>query len=261
MQEKLSPAWRVSVPNIRHILSFGGGVNSAALMIILVRNKAPLDEVVFADTGGEVPETYSYLPVAQEYLAKHGVPFKVIAHRKGDQDLYANSWNRGVFPSAIWRWSTRDFKVLPLHRYYRTLGQHINQYLAIAYDEFERMKTSRVGYITNIYPLIDTKVTRQACIEAIQEEGLPVPVKSGCYFCPFNSLSRWQWLYEQHPDLYDNAIALEEHSKHFPAQLLTDQVFRDKAHIPLRQLPAHFRRCDVDNTESTIGICGGECMT
>ena len=36
-----------------HILSFGAGVNTIALMVLLVRDGAPLDGVVFADTGGE----------------------------------------------------------------------------------------------------------------------------------------------------------------------------------------------------------------
>ena len=34
----------------------------------------PLDEAVFADTGGEVPETYEYLKVAREYLAARWRP-------------------------------------------------------------------------------------------------------------------------------------------------------------------------------------------
>ena len=42
-----------------------------------------------------------------------------------------------VFPSAIWRWSTRDYKVTPIHRHYREIGGHINQYLAIAWDEVD----------------------------------------------------------------------------------------------------------------------------
>ena len=53
----------------RHVLSFGGGVNSAALMVVLLREGLPFDEAVFADTGGEVPETYQYLETARQYLA------------------------------------------------------------------------------------------------------------------------------------------------------------------------------------------------
>jgi 3'-phosphoadenosine 5'-phosphosulfate sulfotransferase (PAPS reductase)/FAD synthetase len=55
-----------------HILSFGGGVNSVALMIWLVENQQPLDEVIFADTGAEVPETYGYLKITEKYLDDRG---------------------------------------------------------------------------------------------------------------------------------------------------------------------------------------------
>jgi hypothetical protein len=63
-------------------------------------------------------------------------------------------------PSAIWRWSTRDFKVTPILRHYRSFGGHVNQYLDIAFDEVERMKASRVDYVTNLYPLIQRRITR-----------------------------------------------------------------------------------------------------
>lgn len=246
---------------VTHILSYGGGVNSAALMIQLTQAGEPLDEVVFADTGGEVPETYEYLDVARQYLAKYGIPLRIIPKRIRGRDLYDTSWHRRVFPSAIWRWSTRDFKVAPIHRYYRSLDAHVNQYLAIAYDEIERMKDSAVSYITNVYPLVDNKVTREKCILLITEAGLPVPVKSGCFFCPFNSMDRWRWLYETHPDLYQKAMALEENSKHFPSQRLTDQVFRERAKITLRELPLIFESRRLLATQAHEAPCGAECMT
>jgi 3'-phosphoadenosine 5'-phosphosulfate sulfotransferase (PAPS reductase)/FAD synthetase len=140
---------------VKHILSFGGGVNSVALMILLLRRNEPIDEVVFADTGAEVPETYSYLHLAHHYAATHNVSFTVLARQRPRRDLYETCRHRRVIPSAIWRWSTRDFKVGPIHRHYRSLGAHINQYLGIAYDEVERMKDSRVDYVTNLYPLVD----------------------------------------------------------------------------------------------------------
>ena len=88
-------------------------MNSVALMILLLRESLPLDEAVFADTGGEVPETYEYLEVAREYLAVRNVHLTVVA--KSGDSLYDTAWRRRVFPSAIWRWSTRDFKVTPIH--------------------------------------------------------------------------------------------------------------------------------------------------
>lgn len=246
----------------RYVLSYGGGINTVALMLLITQEKMPLDEVVFADTGGEVPETYDYLSISREYFKQHGIPFKTVQTLKhGKDDLYGNSWNRHVIPSALWRWSTRDFKVRPIHRYYRSLGTHINQYMGIAYDEVERMKDSRVDYVTNLYPLIDRRITREDCVRIIKDSGLPVPVKSGCFFCPFNSLDRWRWLYKEHPELYARAIKLEEHSKHFPEQRLTDQVFRNRAKLTLRELGEAFESGSVAVLDQPEIPCGGECMT
>ena len=246
---------------LRHVLSFGGGVNSVALMILLLREGLPLDEAVFADTGGEVPETYDYLSIAKDYLGDHGVPLTVLS--KGGRTLYDVAWDRHVFPSAIWRWSTRDFKITPIQRHYRSLGSHINQYLAIARDEIHRMKDSRVDYVTNLFPLIDHHMTRADCVALIEDAGLPVPQRSSCFFCPFNSVDRWRWLYDTHPDLFEKAMALEERSKHFPSQRLTDQAFRGRTEISLRSLAEVFSSGGPMPALPAVEQrpCGAECDT
>ena len=246
---------------VHHLLSYGGGVNSVALMVLLVSEGLPLDGVVFADTGGEIPETYAYLNVAREYLAPHGIPLMVVA--KTGLNLYETAWKRRVIPSTLWRWSTRDYKVTPILRHYRTLGGHVNQYLAIARDEAHRMKDSRVDYVSNLYPLIERRLTREDCVTIITEAGLPTPPKSACFFCPFSSVARWRWLYEDHPNLYQKAMDLEENGKHFPAQRLTNIAFRDRLDVSLRTLGEHFSKGTalpmVEHTEEAP--CGAECMT
>ena len=244
-----------------HILSFGAGVNTVALMVMLVREKAPLDGVVFADTGGETPDTYESVEVARTYLEEHDVPFSVVRARRGETDLYGTAFRRRVIPSVQWRWCTRDFKVNPIHQYYRGIGGHVNQYVGIAYDEIHRMRDSRIDYVTNLYPLIDNRFTRQDCIDLISDAGLPVPEKSGCYFCPFNSTERWRHLLSRHPDLFEKAIGLEENSKHFPSQRLTDQVFRERDRVTLREYRSQLE-LGMDNQQVPEGMaCGGDCMT
>ncbi|MCJ7456972.1 phosphoadenosine phosphosulfate reductase family protein [Candidatus Bathyarchaeota archaeon] len=233
-----------------HILSYGAGVNSTALMIYLMQKKVRVDGVVFSDTGGEMPETYRYLSVADEYLKKHDVPVKTV--RSMNTPLFDNCARRQVIPSQIWRWCTRDYKIAPIYRHYRSLGAHVYQYIGIAYDELERMKDSRAGYVTNVYPLVDEKITREDCEKIIEKEGLPIPVKSGCFFCPFNTMHRWHELYENHRQLYRRAMLLEESSKHFPKQRLA---------VPtLRGLAKSFRRRQVPQIE-VYSPCGSECMT
>jgi hypothetical protein len=133
--------------------------------------------------------------------------------------------------------------------------------MGIAYDEVERMKDSRVPFVTNLYPLIDRHITRVGCVDIISAAGLPTPVKSGCFFCPFNSLERWRWLHSTHPDLFLRAVQLEENSKHYPDQRLTDQVFRSKARVTLRELGLMLDSNVVIALSQPEIPCGGECMT
>ena len=244
-----------------HVLSFGGGVNTVALMVLLIQHQSPLDCAIFADTGGETPETYRSVEAAREYLAEHNVPLHIVKARPRLTDLYETASRRRVIPSVQWRWCTRDFKVNPIHKFYSALGTHINQYIGIAYDEIHRMKDSGQDCITNLYPLIDLRMTRRDCIDVITQAGLAVPEKSGCFFCPFNSTDRWRQLLDRHPTLFEKAIALEEHSKHFPSQRLTDQVFRERDRVTLREYRERLLK-GTDGVQIPEGMaCGGDCMT
>jgi hypothetical protein len=55
------------------VVAYGLGVNSTALLVEFAKRDIRPDLILFADTGGEKPETYAYLPVIQQYLK--GVKF------------------------------------------------------------------------------------------------------------------------------------------------------------------------------------------
>lgn len=237
--------------NAKYVLSFGAGVNSTAMMVFLIQKKFPLDYVLFADTGSERPETYDYLSHVRKYLKKKGIPFEVVRVRNGDS-LYDRCMRRKVIPSQTWRWCTRDLKIRPIYAFYRSLKSHVFQYVGIDYDEIHRMKDSKANYVTNIYPLIDYKIGREMCLEIIEKAGLPIPIKSGCYFCPFNNTERWQDLYQKFPDLYQAAITLEENGKHMPKQRLTP--------LTLRGLAEHIQKKKPLPMAVVESPCGAECM-
>ena len=56
------------------VLAYGGGLNSSALIVGLHQREIPVDLILFADTGGEQPETYAYLPIMNQWLIDHGMP-------------------------------------------------------------------------------------------------------------------------------------------------------------------------------------------
>lgn len=64
------PGW----PSQLLVVAYGMGVDSTAMLVAMVRSGIRPDLILFADTGGEQPHTYAYLPIIQQYLAMHGFP-------------------------------------------------------------------------------------------------------------------------------------------------------------------------------------------
>src|SRR5690242_7312213 len=51
------------------VVAYGLGVNSTAMLVEFARRSITLNLILFADTGGEKPETCAYMPTIQRYLA------------------------------------------------------------------------------------------------------------------------------------------------------------------------------------------------
>ena len=65
---------------------------------------------------------------------------------------------------------------------------------------------------------MDWELNREACKRLIANAGLPVPVKSACFFCPACKKPELVELAAEHPDLHACALALEDRyrsGKHF----------------------------------------------
>lgn len=61
------------------VLSLGGGTQSCALALMSAAGDLPkLDHIVFADTQGELPETYEYLDYLRSMVEPAGIPLHVV---------------------------------------------------------------------------------------------------------------------------------------------------------------------------------------
>ena len=56
------------------VVAYGLGVNSTAMLVEFAKRGIRPDLILFADTGGEKPETYRYMPVIQAYLKEVKFP-------------------------------------------------------------------------------------------------------------------------------------------------------------------------------------------
>ena len=139
-----------------NIVSYGAGVDSTAMILKMIEKKIIIDHVVFADTGGELPETYKTVKFMKKFLKKKNIPFEIVRNFSLIT-LLERCFIRKVFPDMFRRWCTRDFKVAPIHRFYRKFfkGYQINEYLGIDSAEQKRCRIAKEDYITKFYPLVD----------------------------------------------------------------------------------------------------------
>jgi 3'-phosphoadenosine 5'-phosphosulfate sulfotransferase (PAPS reductase)/FAD synthetase len=75
-------------PDCPLVVAYGLGVDSTAMLVEFVRRGIRPDLILFADTGGEKPETYQYLPVIRPFLAKHRFPDVVVVRYQPTRAAY-----------------------------------------------------------------------------------------------------------------------------------------------------------------------------
>lgn len=201
-------------------LSFGAGVNSTAILCLHKERKVSIDYVIFADTKGEHPETYNYIEAHVKPLCRSlNLPFDIVCHG----DLLKDYTEKNIIPFRLFRSCTDKYKIRPIKRY---LPKDSTMILGIDYGEKHRAERFIGSHFE--FPLIDLKIDREECKQIIQRNGLPIPIKSGCYFCPFTKRSEWIKLLKNHRDLYLEAEAFEKNCSKYPKYTLTK--------IPLRRL-------------------------
>jgi hypothetical protein len=201
------------------VISYGGGVQSTALVVLAVRERWLIDEIVHVDLmDAESPATREYVALFRDWLRReYGRDITVI-----ERNMYRDMLDNPAFTPVPWRGRrerfmlqrqcTRQYKVAPLTRYLydRYLGERIGLMLGISVDEYHRMRDSSAARIEHVYPLVDRRLTRWQCREIVERAGLVVPWKSSCWFCPYRSV-RSQWsLVQRYPDLAGMASLLED---------------------------------------------------
>lgn len=195
-----------------NILSYGGGVNSTALAIILIQEDIPFI-AMFVDTGAERPETIQFLPCIKNYLKLNNREFEIIKSRKYPEGIYTWMFDHKRIPMAINRGCTRMFKLETIKDYVlgRSNGEPVDMYIGI--DAGESHRAYRPAFMPNCdnkYPLVKYGINREECKKIIKDAGLPIPNKSGCFICAFQRISEWRKLYINYPEYYEKAILLEE---------------------------------------------------
>ena len=81
---------------MKQIVSYGGGTNSTAMLIEMVRLEEQCDAIVFADTGGERPETYAHVAEFSAWLQERGYPAITTVQNDGMHGTLEHATKRHV---------------------------------------------------------------------------------------------------------------------------------------------------------------------
>ena len=205
---------------MKSYLSMGMGVNSVAMMLMLLDQKEEF-EAIFVDHETDYPETYEYFKMFQKWLVVNGhkeitvlkpAEKKLKADKDSFSNLYDYFYSYKMVPSGFHRICTAKFKLKPIYDYVETPCFML---VGIDWDEVKRVKISSHKGVENRYPLIENEINREGCKDIIKFHGLPVPMKSGCYICPFQKRQQWIELRRNHPDLFCKAVQMEERNKKY----------------------------------------------
>lgn len=201
---------------MKYILCFGGGVNSVALAVRIVRERMPLDYILFSDTLAEKPETYLYFEVLNEYLARHRYPEITVLPPYKSEGLYGECIRLRRLPSIVYGFKScsEKWKRRPYLKFLKQNGiKEVTAYKGFDLDEEHRIKNYDTALEKVRFPLIEWGMDRMGCVKEIIDAGLPVPPKSSCFFCPSMHKQEVQDLKKSNPDLLDAAKKMEMAAK------------------------------------------------
>jgi hypothetical protein len=151
--------------------------------------------ILFADTGGEKPETYRYMQVIRPFLAKVGFPDVIVVRYQPKWAAYKTleeqCLHTGTLPSLASGGKSCSLKYkkepqdkfvrgwLPARECWARGGKVVK---AIGYDagpaDSRRTRYEEDEEYRYWYPLVRWGFDRRRCQEIILRAGLPVPMKS-----------------------------------------------------------------------------------
>lgn len=205
----------------KYIVSFSGGKDSTAMLLILLEKGEPIDEVVYFDAGNwEFPGMADHIDKVEKYT---GLKITRLHPKKSfdywfKDRILTKGKRKGIkgcgFPSLFWRWCT-CLKVGTITKY---LNKNDIVYIGFTVDERSRIKNNN-GKTILTYPLIEYGITERQALEICYTHGfdwggLYLHFKRvSCWCCPLQSINDLRELYIHYPDLWNRLQKMQDVSQ------------------------------------------------
>jgi hypothetical protein len=255
------------------VLSLGAGVQSTALLMLVLEGEVHADAAIFADTGWEPAAVYEHLGRLEVLAAMRGFPlFRVQSGDIRDTERQQAFYDAPYFllhgdgsHGMARRQCTHQLKLLPIRRKVRELMAErdipvepgaVEQLLGISVDEVQRMKPSDVLYVVNRWPLVERRWTRHDCRRYLLDQGVDAP-RSACIGCPYHSDAEWRAMKRDRPEEFADAAAFELEVQQTEAGL-RGRPFLHASRVPLADVDLSTRedRGQLNFDAECEGMCG-----
>ena len=220
--------------NFKHIYSISGGQDSTAMTVRALELGHQVDYIIFCDTGNEFPEMYKYLADLNEWLLKkYNIGITRLSSKDTLETLCFSPFKRGKNKGIIrglpysskMSFCTRELKKNIARNFAKKVGGAY-MYLGYVAREKNRMHKQRESYIINKFPLIECEWNEDHVTNFLKHMGIYNHLydhftRTGCMFCPKQTLPSWKALYTHFPQQFKIAQSWEYKSKELNAHIKT----------------------------------------
>jgi hypothetical protein len=219
------------------VVSDGMGRDSTAMLIGLRRLGVVPDAILHADTGDEHPLTNAYRRYRQAWLRSIGFPeFELVKRAPSVSGVtglaYATLGEKCVanhtLPSLAFggkHGCSTEWKIVPQEQHLahdpraqRTWHRGLRVVKAIGYD-FGPLDSRRAHHLTAddkyeyLYPLREWGWDRPRVVAEIRHEGVRMPRKSSCVFCPASKPWEIAEIVRDYPEIAEQIVTMEDISQ------------------------------------------------
>lgn len=211
-----------------HICSWSGGKDSTASIILAHEHGEPLDMIIFSEvmfdkyTSGEFPEHIEFVHRAKAVFEGWGYPVHMLRSDKNYLDCFYHKISRSKIPDRVGMYKgfpmqgkcniNRDCKIRPIRQFLKSVEGEYTQYVGIAVEEKKRLD----GLVkkNTISLLQKYGYTEKKAYDLCKKYNLISPIyeftrRGGCWFCPNAKELELRHLRENHRELWDKLLLLE----------------------------------------------------
>ena len=220
---------------MKFIASCSFGKDSLAMVLRILEENLPLDEVIFFDTGMEFDSIYHNRDRMKRLLAERKILFfelssknhflfdmfvRPVKYRNPETKQYPIHYGYEWCGGRGIRWGTSG-KLSAIMNHYKEYYQNeeITEYIGIAADEPERINDNYKKGIIKVYPLVDWRMTENDCLTYCYDHGwdwnengvelYSVLDRVSCWCCQNKNLRELKNIYMYLPEYWQRLRGLQ----------------------------------------------------